>query len=82
MKFREDLEGQGFKFNPSDPCVANRMIKSTQHTVVFYVYHLKSSRKDPKVNDDFAKFLEETYGKHGRIKRSKVHEYLVMKLDF
>jgi len=56
-EFREDLEGQRFKFNPYDPCV---------------------------VNDDFAKWLELTYGKHGRVKinRSNVHDYLGMKLDF
>ena len=29
-KFKNDLEEQGFKFNPYDPCVANRMIKGSQ----------------------------------------------------
>jgi len=82
-KFREDLEGQGFKFNPYDPCVANRVVKSAQHMVVFHVDDLKSSLEDPKVSDDFAKWLEQTYGKQGKVKinRGKVHEYLSMKLD-
>jgi len=33
QKFRKDLEGIGFKFNPYDPCVANRTIRGSQHTV-------------------------------------------------
>jgi len=83
-KFREDLEGQGFKFNPYDSCLANRVVKSAQHTVVFHFDDLKSSHEDPKLNDDFAKWLEQTYGKQGKVKinQGKVHEYLGMKLDF
>jgi len=74
-KFREDLEGQGFKFNPYDPCVANWVVKSAQHIVVFHVDDLKFSHKDPKVNDDFAKWLEQTYWKQGKVKinKGKVH---------
>ena len=33
VKFCEDLEEIGFKFNPCDACVANHMIKDKQHTV-------------------------------------------------
>ena len=32
-KFRADLESIGFKFNPYDPCVANRIVNGKQHTV-------------------------------------------------
>jgi len=69
------LEGQGFKFNPYDPCVANWVVKSAQHIVVFHVDDLKFSHKDPKVNDDFAKWLEQTYWKQGKVKinKGKVH---------
>jgi hypothetical protein len=83
-KFKKDLEGQGFKFNPYDPCVANRMVKGKQHTIVFHVDDLKSSHKDKKVNDKFAGWLEATYGQHGKVKvhRGKIHDYLGMKLDF
>ena len=31
-QFRSDLEGEGFKFNPYDPCVANRQVEGKQHT--------------------------------------------------
>ena len=79
-----DLEEQGFKFNPYDPCVANRMIKGSQHTILFHVDDLKCSHKKKTVNDEFAKWLEETYGQHGKMKIhcGKVHDYLGMKLDY
>jgi len=59
-------------------------IKSAQHTVAFHVNDLKSSHKDPKVNDDFEKWLEQTYGKQGKvkIKQGKFHEHLGMNFDF
>jgi hypothetical protein len=34
-KFQKELEQEGFKFNPHDPCVANRVKKGSQHTVLF-----------------------------------------------
>ena len=32
-KLKKDLEGIGFKFNPYDTCVCNRMVRKKQHTV-------------------------------------------------
>ena len=83
-KFKEDLENIDFKFNPYDACVANRSVKGGQQTVRFHVDDLMSSHKDAKVNDDFAKWLDGMYGKHGPVKvvRGKVHEYLGMRFDF
>jgi len=83
-KFREDLEKEGFKFNPYDPCVANRMVNKKQHTVRFHVDDLLSSHVDSRINDKFAEWLEKMYGKHGKVKvhRGKVHDYLGMNLDF
>ena len=83
-KFRKDLESIGFKFNPYDPCVANRKVQGKQHTVLFHVDDGKSSCKIKKVNDDFLDWLNETYGGYGDVKatRGKVHEFLAMTLDF
>ena len=83
-KFRKDLEAQGFKFNPYDPCVANQMVKGLQHTILFHVDGLKCSHKKKTVNDDFAQWLEKTYGQHEKVKvhHGKVHEHLGMKLDY
>ena len=50
-KFRKDLEGIGFVVNPYDPCVANRIINGSQHTVTWHVDDLKSSHKNPRIND-------------------------------
>ena len=62
-KLRTDLEGQGFVFNPYDPCVANRMKKGSQQTIRFHVDDLMSSHIDRKVNDEFAKWLQSKYGR-------------------
>ena len=83
-KFRNDLEEEGFKFNPYDPCVANRSRKGAQHTITFHVDDLKSSHIKPKVNDEFEKWLQMKYGDHGAVTahRGKKHDYLGMILDY
>ncbi len=75
-KFRKELEATGFKFNPYDPCVANRQEKGSQHTLLFHVDDLKSSHIDSRVNDELAKWLQENYGKHGEvtIHRGMIHD--------
>ena len=85
-KFRNDIEGIGFTVNPYNPCVANWMVGTKQHTVTWHVDDLKSSHVDPKVNDEFYKWLEATYGSnelgHVTTTRGLYHSYLAMKLDF
>ena len=83
-KFRKELEEVGFKFNPYDPCVANRVVRKLQQTIVFHVDDLKSSHKDPKVNDEFVTWLNRKYGEHGAVAvhRGKIHEYLGMELEY
>jgi Reverse transcriptase (RNA-dependent DNA polymerase) len=84
-KLRKDLEEIGFIVNPYDPCVANRIIKDTKHTITWHVDDLKSSHEDAKVNDEFHKWLDMKYGdaKLGRVRatRGKIHDYLGMTLD-
>jgi hypothetical protein len=62
QKLRTDLEEIGFKINLYDPCVANRIINGSRHTVKWHVDDLKSSHIDPKVNDRFLEWLEKKYG--------------------
>ncbi len=84
-KFRKDLEEIGFIFNPYDPCIANKMINDKQHTIRFHVDDLLSSHEDPKVNDEFLKWLESKYGgSSGSVKaiRGKEHDYLGMILEY
>ena len=56
-KFKKDLEGIRFIFNPYDACVANRMINNKQQIVSFHVNDLMISHVDKKVNDKFLKWL-------------------------
>jgi hypothetical protein len=85
-KLRKDLEGIGFKINPYNPCVANRTINGKQHTLTWHVDDLKSSHVDSKVNNEFHKWLEKTYGdpKMAQVKavRGKVHDDIAMNLNF
>ena len=52
-KFRSDLEKIGFKFNPYDPCVANKIVRKKQQAIRFHVDDIMSSYKDKIVNDQF-----------------------------
>ena len=83
-KLSMDLIKQGYKINPYNPCVANKIIDETQHTVTWHINDLKFSHKDPKVNDQFIEWLNKKCGKLGDIKatRGPVHEYLGMTLDY
>ena len=83
-EFRTSLESIGFMFNPYDPCVANRTVKRHQHTVRFHVDDLKSSHKFASVNTNFLRWLNEKYGKYGKVvaTRGKVHDYLGMTFDY
>jgi Reverse transcriptase (RNA-dependent DNA polymerase) len=85
-KLRKDLEEIGFKVNPYDPCVANRIVKGIKHTITWHIDDLKSSHEDAKVNDKFQKWLDLKYGdaKLGRVQaiRGKIHNYLGMTLDY
>src|SRR5210317_2447346 len=83
-KFKAELEEIGFKFNPYDPCVANRMVNRKQHTVCYHVDDLISSHVDSKVNDEFYDWLNKMYGKHGDVSmtQGKEHKYLGMTLHY
>ena len=83
-QFKKDLESIGFKFNPYDACVANKQVKSKQHTVRFHVDDLMCSHMNSKVNTKFLKWLNNMYGTHGEVKatRGPIHDYLGMRFDF
>ena len=85
-KFKKDIEQIGFKINPYDPCVTNRMINGSQHTIIWNLADIKSSHVDEQVNDDFLHWLQAMYTSDGigQIKASRglKHNYLGMTLDF
>jgi len=57
-KLRKDLEQLGFKINPYDICVANKLINRKQLTILWHVDDLKISHKDKKVVDQFSSLSE------------------------
>jgi hypothetical protein len=85
-KLRKDLEDVGFKINPYDVCVANKVVDGYQLTVAFHVDDLKISHVTPKVVDRFLEWVKEMYEDPGIKKitpsRGKIHDYLGMTLDF
>jgi hypothetical protein len=87
-KFCKSLTGIGFKFNPCDPCIANKVIKGSQMTVAFHVDDCKLSHKDPKEMDKMTKWLKEEYKSifedgsgQMAVNCGKVHTYLGVTLD-
>ena len=85
-QFRSDLEAKDCKFNPCNPCVANKKVCGKQHTMTFHVDDLKCSHVCKKANNCFTKWLDTKCGDDeiGRVKaiRGKHHDCLGMKLDF
>ena len=62
----------------------NMIVNRKQQAVKFHVDDLMSSTVLPKVNDEFAKWLNKKYGQHGKVttNRGNVHDYLGMVFDF
>jgi hypothetical protein len=71
----------GFKLNPYDPCVANKMINGKQCTFCWYVDDLKISHVDPTVVTQVIEELEKQYGKMV-VKRGDTHVYVGMNVHF
>ena len=88
-RFVKDLQSIGFVLNPYDPCVANKIVKGKQLTIVWHVDDLKVSHVLPSVVTKMAEWLKKTYQRlfsdgsgAMEITRGKTHEYLGMTLDF
>jgi hypothetical protein len=88
-KFVKSLTKQGFKLNPYDGCVANKIVNGKQITVGFHVEDCKVSHECTKVVDAMIKWLRAEYEsifEDGsgvmKVHRGKVHKYLGMSLDF
>jgi hypothetical protein len=89
QRFVTDLKSIDFEINPYDPCIANKIVKGKQLTVVWHVDDLKVSHVSSNVVTKMADWLKSTYERlfddgSGEMKicRGKIHEYLGMTLDF
>jgi hypothetical protein len=88
-KFTTSIIGYGFKINPHNPCVANKIVDGNQMTILYHVDDCKLSHVDPKANDDMITWLRKNYEstfKDGsgemKVSRGNVHTFLGMMLDF
>ena len=70
----------GFKQNPYDPCIVNKIINGKQATIVFHVDDLKISHAEPNVVTSIINELDNTYGDIMplSISRGKIHDYIGM----
>ena len=84
LKLSTDLQQSGFKLNPYEPCVANKMVNGKQLTVVWHVDDMKMSHEDPRVLESFIDWLTKKYGelKAPTIVRGDKHFYLGMTIDY
>jgi hypothetical protein len=73
--FKGCLEGLGFKLNPYDPCVANKMVNGHQCTICWCVDNNKISHKDSKVVDWVITEIEKKFGKMS-VNRGKKHTFV------
>ena len=76
-----DLEAYGFKINPYDPCVVNKMIGRKHLTVCCHVDDLKISCVDANEVTKMIQWIKSEYGEmYGS--RGKIHDCLGMWLDY
>ncbi len=88
-KFSSRLKNKGFRVNPYDPCVWNRVIVGKQMTIFFHVNNCKISHLNPKVvnytiaglRDEYKSVFTNSSGMM-KVACGKVHKYLGMMLDF
>ena len=85
-KFVKDIMNYGFKINPYDPCVANKIINSKQMTMVWHVDDAKISHVNGQEIDIFINYLKQIYEDPEigmmKVNRGKIHKFLGMTLDY
>ena len=85
QKWRRDIESIGYKVNVYNPCVANKKINGSLHTIRWHVDDVMGSHVSSKVNDNFISWLKRMYENDiGEVKvtRGNVHDYLAIEFEF
>ena len=84
QKLTAQLKEWGFKINPYDWCVANKVINGKQCTICWHIDDLKISHVDADVVTNVIEHLDNAFGKEAPITvhRGKHHDYLGVDLDF
>jgi hypothetical protein len=83
-KFSAQLQEPAFEINPYDWCVANKMIKIKQCTILWHIDDLKISHIKYKVLCSIIQQLEKTFREDAplTITHGKVHNYLGMMINY
>jgi len=82
LKLVADLEGQGFRLNPYDPCVANKLVTRAQMTLTFHLHDIKILHVDPLEVTQCIEWFKSIYGTDVRISRGTTHDYLGVMLSY
>jgi hypothetical protein len=82
LKLVEDLESDGFKINPYDPCVAHKGVNNKKITITWHVDGLKLSHMEKNEVTQTIERLKSIYGQDMRVSRGKKHDNLGIDLDF
>jgi hypothetical protein len=81
-KLVSELKEMGFEINPYDPCIANKMVNSTQMTIRWHVDDLMMSHVSRDKIIKIVQKIKNIYGKNLTKNIGKVHDYLGMTFDF
>ena len=54
---RKYFETKGFKFNPYDPCVANKITEGEPLTILFHIDDVKAIKKDTMMVENFERWV-------------------------
>ena len=79
--FSTTLQDMGFKLNPYDECVANKMVDGKQCTIAWHVDDNKILHIDSEVVSSVIKEIEHKFGKMS-VTRGKKHAFLGMDITF
>jgi hypothetical protein len=82
LKLITDLTSDGFKINPYDHCVANKIVNGNQFTITWHMDDLKLYHMDAGEVTKTIDWMKIIYGEDMRVSRGKKHDYLSMDLDF
>ena len=78
--YSNTLKKLGFKINPYDRCVANKMINGSQCTIVFYVDDNKISHIDKEVVSSVINDISKHFGEL-TVSRGTKHDFLGMNIE-
>ncbi len=80
---RKELEDYGFKVNPYDPCVANKVTEcGKQMTAIWLVDDLMGSCENDFERTKFSCYLANIYGPRLSMHTKRKHNYLGVDMEF